>query len=343
MILHLDELPRLHTDGSRSGSRLLWVPSEEVAFHRLPRPQAPRHKWDELVPWMLEDRLLADPADTHCVHALDDSGQWLDVACVSRATLNTWRLLAGASEKAGLRLIPDVLALPLQADRWSLHIDGERCLVRTGSNSGFVCNIAWLRSLLEESSPVASRLASARISCSGQRGLEIVPGLSAWPDELDWSRAPDAAVRIDLSGSNAVIASQAWSWLDRLGLLSAGAALGAALLFAAVVSLETQRYESESKALQQRLPQHAGAARSDWPANPASGLQALLATLARSLSVCSDCRIEAFEADHRTLSLRSPDADRLLPVLREKLRNGLVQEAPGGVRLTLEAAQGDSL
>ena len=33
----------------------LWVPSELVALHLIDPPSAPRRKWAELIPWILED------------------------------------------------------------------------------------------------------------------------------------------------------------------------------------------------------------------------------------------------------------------------------------------------
>jgi general secretion pathway protein L len=42
------------------------------------------------------------------------------------------------------RILPDVLALPLEPDAWSLAIESGRALLRTGPSSGFVCEVASL-------------------------------------------------------------------------------------------------------------------------------------------------------------------------------------------------------
>ena len=43
----------------------LWVPSEYTSIHYVDVPTAPRRKWMDIIPWMLEDKLLQDPSETH--------------------------------------------------------------------------------------------------------------------------------------------------------------------------------------------------------------------------------------------------------------------------------------
>ena len=37
----------------------LWVPSESVAMHLIDPPSAPKRKWTNLIPWILEDKATA--------------------------------------------------------------------------------------------------------------------------------------------------------------------------------------------------------------------------------------------------------------------------------------------
>ena len=64
-IHHLDR--HLVNEGEEHRSMALWVPSERVTcialMHRLLR----RRKWSELIPWILEDRLLQPVEDMHFV------------------------------------------------------------------------------------------------------------------------------------------------------------------------------------------------------------------------------------------------------------------------------------
>ena len=55
--------------GSNAVPMQLWVPSERVGMHLIDVPAAPERKWPELIPWLLEDRLLQPVADMHFVIA----------------------------------------------------------------------------------------------------------------------------------------------------------------------------------------------------------------------------------------------------------------------------------
>ena len=56
---HLHHLDR-HQLGSGDANRAmaLWVPSQRICLHVIEAPTAPQRKWAELIPWILEDRIL---------------------------------------------------------------------------------------------------------------------------------------------------------------------------------------------------------------------------------------------------------------------------------------------
>ena len=41
----------------------LWVPSEKISIQIIDVPTAPRRKWREIIPWMLEDIVLQNVSD----------------------------------------------------------------------------------------------------------------------------------------------------------------------------------------------------------------------------------------------------------------------------------------
>ena len=75
----------------------LWIPSERISLHLVDIPSAPERKWPDLLPWILEDRLLQAPEDMHFVVASRTSEQ-LQVIAVSRQDLSEWIRIA---ENAG--------------------------------------------------------------------------------------------------------------------------------------------------------------------------------------------------------------------------------------------------
>jgi len=47
----------------------LWVPTERIGFHQVDVPTAPERKWPQLIPWLLEDRILQPVEEMHFVIA----------------------------------------------------------------------------------------------------------------------------------------------------------------------------------------------------------------------------------------------------------------------------------
>jgi len=134
----------------------LWVPSESVSVHSIDVPTAPRRKWPELLPWMLEDRLLESVDDMHLVVAGQAEGQ-LQIIAVSQRDMQEWQRVA---ENAGVlvrSMYPDCLALPWEAGRISVGWRDGICLVRHGAAEGFAASpdIAWamISNLLEQQDP----------------------------------------------------------------------------------------------------------------------------------------------------------------------------------------------
>ena len=145
-IHHLDrELPPV---GDLRRSMALWVPAERVTVQRIDVPTAPERKWADLIPWILEDRLLQPVDEMHFVvgqTVMVEGKKQVDVAVVSKQDMGEWQRIA---ENAGIHptaMVPDYLALPYEPGRISLVWREGMCLVRTGVSSGYGAapDIAW--------------------------------------------------------------------------------------------------------------------------------------------------------------------------------------------------------
>ena len=80
--------------GSNQTPMQLWVPSERVGLHLIDVPTAPERKWPELIPWLLEDRILQPVDDMHFVIAGRSDGGQLQVLAVSHQDMRDWQRLA---------------------------------------------------------------------------------------------------------------------------------------------------------------------------------------------------------------------------------------------------------
>ncbi|NIB41419.1 hypothetical protein HBA55_17580 [Pseudomaricurvus alkylphenolicus] len=126
----------------------LWVPSAEILCFTLPPLTAPKKKWDQLIPWQLEDELLQTPDQYHFVWNQPTAEEDIQILAVPKSVIQNWRLLAESSEQTPIQMAPDFLALPEQEDDWTAYIDGNDVTIRTGAASGFACDLPFFWQLL---------------------------------------------------------------------------------------------------------------------------------------------------------------------------------------------------
>jgi type II secretion system protein L len=147
--------------GSNQTAMQLWVPSERVGLHLIDVPTAPERKWPELIPWLLEDRVLQPVADMHFVIAGRSDGGQLQVLAVSHEDMRNWQRIADNAGVAAQSMVPDYLVLPWEQGRINVGWRDGICLVRTGPQQGFAASadVAWtmIDSLLD-SADISPRL-----------------------------------------------------------------------------------------------------------------------------------------------------------------------------------------
>jgi len=134
----------------------LWVPSELVSLHLVEPPVAPKRKWAELIPWILEDRILQPIEEMHFVDCGQNTDGQIQVLVVSKLDLQNWQRIAQNSAAVAYGMYPDYLALPWEAGRISVGWRDGVCLVRYGALEGFAATpeMSWsmIESLLKEDS-----------------------------------------------------------------------------------------------------------------------------------------------------------------------------------------------
>lgn len=116
------------------GSRRLWVPSEDVSWHRVDLAQAGR-QWRHALPYALEEMLAQPIESVHLVVAEReaDGGVWVAVTAAER--LREWQ--RAMPSMVGKAWVPDVLALPEPALGEGIRIcTGGRCWLRWGKWQG---------------------------------------------------------------------------------------------------------------------------------------------------------------------------------------------------------------
>lgn len=106
------------------------VPGSEVLLTRAAVPTTNRQRARKATPFALEDLLAADVDDLHfALGARDAEGQW-PVAVVARARMDEWLQQLHAAGILPDRLVPEALALPLEAGGGGLLLEAESALLR---------------------------------------------------------------------------------------------------------------------------------------------------------------------------------------------------------------------
>lgn len=137
-LIHIDDyLGGLNDENSSSVDLHLWVNSDQVSFHQVELPEAPKSKWMSLIPWILEDELLLPVEEMHLAICSVDSARQASVVAVPKKEMYRLQLLLEEQSSKIRSWLPDVLALPLEEGFITLAAAGDRILVRTDQYQGF--------------------------------------------------------------------------------------------------------------------------------------------------------------------------------------------------------------
>ena len=253
---HLHHLDR-HQLGSGDANRAmaLWVPSQRICLHVIEAPTAPQRKWAELIPWILEDRILQPVDEMH--FAIGDSfiqegKKQLRVSVISKQDMREWLRIADNAGVTATAMVPDYLALPFESGRISMAWCEGQFLVRSDTDSGFSAapDIAWLlvRRLLERAD-IAPRL-SISIPDAALMPEDLREAADVNDAEIDWqfSDMPMSANLLTDEFKPQTTEVSSSSWLSTAALLVLAIVLGFGYLQLSNVRFEERIAELETQA-----------------------------------------------------------------------------------------------
>lgn len=192
MNTHLDHIANFSVDLLKNGEPCIWVPSDKLVFHQVPVPSAPRRKWPDLLPWMLEDKMLQQPDDMHFVIAGKNQDK-LNVLVVARSHIQAWKETVEAAGLSRYRLIPDYMALPWHSGLLCVAKHADRILVRSGEFAGFSAsaNLAWhmLAGLVQKTGSSLSLSGLSEDEIPAQYKEKFAGKVEIVHPEIDWQYA----------------------------------------------------------------------------------------------------------------------------------------------------------
>ena len=166
----------------------LWVPSDHISVQRIQVPTAPRRKWQSLIPWIMEERILDRIEDMHFVLGQCFEDDTVEVFSVRKLDLSNWLRVAENSGVVVRKMVPDYLALPWEVGRLSVGWREGYCLVRYSASEGFSAkpNSAW--KIIERF--IEGEDVPPRVSISVPENILVPESLSEQAEvnssEVDW-------------------------------------------------------------------------------------------------------------------------------------------------------------
>ncbi len=125
------------------------VPGNEVLLRSARIPGRSRQRALRAIPFALEEQIACDVDLMHfALGPLQEDGHY-PVAAVERSRMDDWAELLLEQGIQAQQMVPDILALPLSGEDWSLLVDAGSVMLRRDPFQGFVADLDTFPVLLE--------------------------------------------------------------------------------------------------------------------------------------------------------------------------------------------------
>ncbi len=233
------------------------VPADDVVLTHARVPGRNRQKVLQAIPYALEEQFAEDIENLHFAAGAQSTDDGYPVAVVSRARMAVWVARLKSLGLAPETMYSEVQVLPRSGDAWSLLIEGDRALVRSGAHGGFASDLSMIGTLFglyagRENAP-------ERVQVYGDTvvDLGIVEAFN-----VEESKPPLAWMAAGLAqGAGVNLLQGAYSFREDIGALlrpwrATAALLAACCVFALVAAgVENYRLEGQQTAMSAHIDQ----------------------------------------------------------------------------------------
>jgi general secretion pathway protein L len=154
---------------------ILIVPGDQALLSQANVPAKRSSQLRKAIPFALEDELAADVNELHFAIG-PRQGDLTPVAIVDRRLMDAWVGLCHAHGLYPQVILPETLLLPFEEGHWSVLLEPDQAIIRTGRFSGFACERALLDPLLQGALEQLPAPESVRVwLCNGQQARITLP------------------------------------------------------------------------------------------------------------------------------------------------------------------------
>lgn len=154
------------------------VPAADVTLTGANMPSAQRQRLRQAVPFALEEQLAADVDRLHFALGTREKSGWLPVAVADRSCMDRWFAALNEAGVHSSAMLPDVLALPLPENGWTLLVTEGEALLRTGATTGYAFDPdladTFVGIALDQAEEKPERLRLFNCTASGASGIERI-------------------------------------------------------------------------------------------------------------------------------------------------------------------------
>jgi general secretion pathway protein L len=140
-----EQLPLLEADEVL----VVLLPGQDVLLTHVEMPKMRRQELAKALPFAVEDQVVGDIGDHYFFSGQINAEGLTPVAVVDKKTLDAYNQQLDLYGLRPAAILPDFLSLPNELSTFSLCVQGESALVRTGLTSGFTVPIQNLEPFLD--------------------------------------------------------------------------------------------------------------------------------------------------------------------------------------------------
>jgi general secretion pathway protein L len=289
------------SDEQKAACQTVVVPTNNIAFFAVEMPKVARSKWAQLVPWLLEDKLLAPADDVHFAFGERNLDGLVPVAVVDKAVMQSW--VDSFEAVAVENCVADIFELPFIEGKWVVSYQADYARVRSGVCEGFAGSKVWVDSIIAAHSAIeleiytddfiATKVMEPATSINLLQG-SYKPNKSKGSSELAaWLPIALTAVAILLLLTMTILL-EAYQFNQTAESYRQSSLRDFERLFDSTLDVDTGQLRQEAEYLQ-RYAQHKG--------QRGDGVSGLLQAVDRVVSKCSRCNLIAIQAENNKLEL----------------------------------------